>query len=96
LLSTALPVERAKHVVLRDEIDVVLVGRGDADDVAADSPAPVDAAVAGHQTVEEVILGADVDAIVEREDLIRRPAQSSLPQWGAVHHVQGHDAPILR
>ena len=41
-----------------------------------------------------MIAGTDVHTIVEREDLIRRPTQASLPQRLAVRHVQGNDAPI--
>ncbi len=41
-------IERAQHVVERHEIDVVLVARRHADDVAAGAPPPVDGAVLRH------------------------------------------------
>ena len=77
-------VERAQHVVERDEVDAALVGDRPADDVAAGAPAPVDAPVLRHQAVEEVVLRADVEAIVEREDVVRRAAEPPLPHGSPV------------
>jgi len=58
----------------------MVVGERDADDVAARAPTPVDLAIPRHQAVQEVVVGAHIDSIVERQHVIRRSAETTLPQ----------------
>ena len=50
----------------------------------------------GHHAVEEVVLRSDVEAIVEREDLVRRAAETALPDRLAVVDAQRDDAAVGR
>ena len=78
LIATA-AVQRAQDVIQRDEVDAAFVDNRHADHVAARAEAPGLFTVLRRQAVEEDISRADVYAVVERQDVARRPAEAMLP-----------------
>src|SRR5262245_1118107 len=78
--------QRSEDVVERDEVDVVAVHGGHADDVAAGSPAPIHDTVPEHNAVEKVVLRSDTQAFAERENVVRRAAQ-----WARPNRLPGLD-----
>src|SRR5204863_6146068 len=78
-LYAAVAVERAEHVVERDEVHGPLVDNRPANRVAPGSPAPFLPAVAGIQAVKELVGRSEIQPLVEREDLVRRTTQPVLP-----------------
>ena len=87
-------VQRPQQVVHRDDVDTIGIHRGGTDDPCANLPGPLDRTVSRAQAVELARVGADVDAIAERERLCRRGSDHPRPDLRTCLQRHSDDAPI--
>ena len=93
--AATIAIERAQHVVERNEIDVRLVHDRRAYHVGPGAPSPADFAGSRVETVEEVVFRADEDAIVQRQNIGGRAAEGAFPEGVACMNVQRRHAAVL-